>query len=254
MHPAAGTLDLNHNQNDIRIDFLGFWYQNPAALSFQYKLEGNDNNWVTTRDLTATYSSLAPGNYTFRVKVSDSGNFRYAREASYNFIISPPFWKTPLFYSFLAVIVVAFVYWLIQFRERSLIEANRKLERKVTERTLEIQNKNEEIQAQYEEIQAQYEEIQEQADHIRHINENLEELVMQRTAELERKNRALEEYAFINAHQLRSPVASILGLVDIMGSEESPEEQRIIISHLKQSTERLDAIVDSITKAIERKD
>src|SRR5690606_16260640 len=110
------------------------------------------------------------------------------------------------------------------------------------------QLKNEEIQAQNEEIMAQAEEIQ-------GINENLEMLVKQRTAELEKKNKALEEYAFINAHKLRSPVASILGLVNLLAkAEHNEEEAKIVREHLQESADKLDEVVRSITKAIERAD
>ena len=45
------------------------------------------------------------------------------------------------------------------------------------------------------------------------INDNLELTIKDRTRELENKNKALEEYAFITAHKLRAPLASILGRV-----------------------------------------
>jgi light-regulated signal transduction histidine kinase (bacteriophytochrome) len=121
------------------------------------------------------------------------------------------------------------------------------LEARVEERTKEIQQKTEEIQAQNEEIMAQAEDIQ-------GINENLEMLVKQRTAELEKKNKALEEYAFINAHKLRSPVASILGLVNLLAKSDQREDTKVIREHLQQSADKLDDVVRSITKAIEKAD
>jgi len=48
-------------------------------------------------------------------------------------------------------------------------------------------------------------EILAQAEEIRGINENLESLVKERTSELERKNKALEEYCFYQPHELRVP-------------------------------------------------
>jgi light-regulated signal transduction histidine kinase (bacteriophytochrome) len=128
-----------------------------------------------------------------------------------------------------------------------LLETKLILEKKVEERTLEIQRNSEEIQAQNEEIMAQAEEI-------KGINENLEMLVRERTAELERKNKALAEYAFINAHKLRSPVASILGLVNLLNKSELNDECKVINRHLLNSADELDDIVRSITKAIERGD
>jgi signal transduction histidine kinase len=101
-------------------------------------------------------------------------------------------------------------------------------------------------------LQTSYEEIQAQDEEIRGINENLENIVRARTAELEKKNKALEEYAFINAHRLRSPVASILGLINLMNKVQLTEEARGIMWHLQDSTEKLDETVSTITKTIER--
>lgn len=117
-----------------------------------------------------------------------------------------------------------------------------------------LQISNEEIQSQNAEIQTQNEEIHAQAEEIKGINENLESIVLERTRELEMKNRALEEYAFINAHQLRSPVASILGLINLAKKVELNDEARIIMTHMEDSTVKLDQVVTTITKAIERGD
>jgi signal transduction histidine kinase len=93
-----------------------------------------------------------------------------------------------------------------------------------------------------------------QSDQIRKMNENLEMLVQQRTEELQRKNRALQEYAFINAHKLRAPVASILGLFQIFKTMPLPAESVQALEHLNESTHRLDAIVSEITESIEKAD
>ncbi len=103
-------------------------------------------------------------------------------------------------------------------------------------------------------LQASNEEIKRQAEEVNAINENLEIIVRTRTHDLQRKNQALEEYAWINAHKLRSPVASILGLMSLLKREEVKPESRIIMNHLLASTERLDEVVSSITSAIERAD
>jgi len=98
------------------------------------------------------------------------------------------------------------------------------------------------------------EEIKVKAAEIKTINENLEEIVKARTSELENKNKALEEYAFINAHKLRSPVASILGLMNLMNKMELNEDTKTVVKHLQDSTNKLDAIVTDITIAIEKGD
>jgi signal transduction histidine kinase len=121
------------------------------------------------------------------------------------------------------------------------------LEEKVMERTLEIQKQTEEIQAQNEEIQSQAEEIQ-------GINDNLEALVQARTAELEKKTKASEESAFIIAHELRAPVASVLGLINLISKCDVDDETKEIVKHMEESAEKLNTVVREITKAIERGD
>jgi signal transduction histidine kinase len=139
----------------------------------------------------------------------------------------------------LLIAVAAFMFILIKTRYNLTV-------REIKAR-LALQISNEEIQSQNEEISAQAEEI-------RGINENLEQIVNDRTKELEMKNKALQEYAFINAHKLRRPVASILGLINIASKLQLKEEDHAIITHLEKSSLELDEIVSSITKTIERAD
>lgn len=238
---------LKYNENNLTIHYLGFWYHSASNLNYLYKLENYDLEWIATRNREVTYSRLPPGDYTFKVKVSDTDNFADAREATITFSIQPPFWRTGAFYVVVFALFVISAYAIMKYRERSLLRDKLILEAKVEERTREIQQKTEEIQAQNEEIMAQAEEIQ-------GINENLEMLVKQRTEELEKKNKALEEYAFINAHKLRSPVASILGLVNLLAKADQKDDTKAIREHLKQSADKLDDVVRSIQKAIEKAD
>jgi signal transduction histidine kinase len=101
-------------------------------------------------------------------------------------------------------------------------------------------------------LQLSNEEIQAQAEEIQVINESLETLVRKRTEELELKTRALEEYAFINAHKLRAPVATLLGLMHLLGRTDMNNEARHIVDHMDDTARKLDSIVGSITRAIEK--
>jgi ligand-binding sensor domain-containing protein len=245
--PLKKLNNLSHDENNLTINFVGLWYRNPESLQYYYRLENYDVDWISTTNTSVTYSKLPPGEYVFKIKVSDNANLPSDEETQLSISISPPFWRTNIFYFFSAILLVVGTYTFIKFRERKLIRDKIILEARVKRRTLEIQRQSDEIQAQNEEIMAQAEEI-------KGINENLEQLVHERTAELERKNQALEEYAFINAHKLRSPVASILGLVNLISRTSLDHEGKEISNRLKHSAEELDDIVRSITKAIEKGD
>jgi hypothetical protein len=240
-------IQLAYDQNSVIIKYLGLWYQNPRNLNFQYKLENYDHDWIESVDRSATYSNLPPGAYTFLLRVSDSDVYSDATVTSFQFVIQPPFWRTTWFYLLSAMVFLYATYAFIKYSERKLVRDKKILEEKVMERTLEIQKQTEEIQAQNEEIQSQAEEIQ-------GINDNLESLVRARTLELEKKNKASEESAFIIAHELRSPVASVLGLINLISKCEVDEETRVIIKHMEESAEKLNVVVRNITKAIERGD
>ena len=232
--------DLSYDENFIKIGFTGVWFQNPAALTFSYKLENFDHDWISTDNRSVTYSKLPPGEYTFKLKVSDSKDFSNSSEAKIHFMVNSPFWETRWFLALMTVLLFVSAFFIIRYRERKLVEDKRELEARVKERTEEIQLKSNEIKFQAEQIKS--------------INENLEIMVKDRTMELVGKNKALEEYAFINAHKLRAPVARILGLTHLMKNIEIGEEEKIYLDHLQVSTHELDSVVRSITEAIERGD
>lgn len=94
-------------------------------------------------------------------------------------------------------------------------------------------------------------EIEAQAKHIQSINDSLEAAVQSRTKELQEKNKALADYAFITAHKLRAPLSSILGLVNLMHRVNLPDEEKILVTHLLTASEKLDAIVHEVMKSVE---
>jgi hypothetical protein len=74
------------------------------------------------------------------------------------------------------------------------------------------------------------------------INENLENIVDERIKGIEEKNRELAEYAFINAHLLRAPICSLLGIINLMEIEGSDAQ----IMKVKEKAMHIDRIVKRI--------
>jgi signal transduction histidine kinase len=111
------------------------------------------------------------------------------------------------------------------------------------------------VRLQNIEIKQQRIEIQEKSEELNTLNESLKELngrleinVKNRTQELEVKNKKLEEYTFINAHRLRAPVASILGLIQLLDYKNLTETENILKQLKKTATE-----LDDTTKEIRAK-
>jgi signal transduction histidine kinase len=160
-------------------------------------------------------------------------------------------------------------------KNRIFEEQNETLERLVKERTEKIETQNEEIKSQYEEISAhnealanQQEEItkrniqlaeqnneltnakrliEDQHETIQASNLRLSKEVERQTKSLVKNNKdleqhvsQLEQFAFIVSHNLRAPVARILGLGDVIETTHDQKEIKKLASHLAQSAKELD--------------
>jgi signal transduction histidine kinase len=82
------------------------------------------------------------------------------------------------------------------------------------------------------------------------LNKNLEARIYERTSQLTLQNQRLAEYTFINAHKLRAPVASILGLIQLL-QQGDQEEKDVILTHLKTCGEQLDDIIHEVSRNLE---
>ncbi len=112
--------DYNSDQNTFQFYFTSLYYTNPDDIHYQYKLEGLDTAWISTRDRDVSFLRLQPGKYKFHVRSSLSDNFENAHEAVYNFIIGKPLWKRVWFISFIILLIAGLLYLYIKTRERNL--------------------------------------------------------------------------------------------------------------------------------------
>lgn len=152
-------------------------------------------------------------------------------------------------------------------KNKMLREQNQILEQKVAERTQEIVTQNQEITSQNEELRMHQETlsfqnkqlqeaqtiIREQSEEIQSLNDHLKLEVDNRTQELQKTNEELiehnnqmEQFAFIAAHNLRAPVARVLGLANLIQMGESEEDKKTALDKLICSTHDLDQVVKDL--------
>lgn len=170
-------------------------------------------------------------------------------------------------------------------RRKLLAEQNVELEKMVYERTKEIQAQNEEIQAQNEEItlhneqlelqrreiEAKHNElllknsdlnransiIQKQKEIIEQSNQQLYAEVERQTVDLRNANteliehnNRLKQFSYIVSHNLRSPVARLLGLSSLLKASDELERNKIL-NLMATSTLELDQIIRDINLILE---
>ena len=153
-------------------------------------------------------------------------------------------------------------------RSQELVkQQNELLEKSIEERTLELQNKQQEVLEQNARLNDQNQQllnaqeiIKQQNDELQRYNENLEEKVSQRTADLKDTNhklaenvQKLEQYAFMTAHNLRAPVARLLGLTQLLELDPKASKRNWmnILSKVKEEGKSLDSIINDLNAILE---
>jgi tetratricopeptide (TPR) repeat protein len=137
------------------------------------------------------------------------------------------------------LLIAGTLVWLLIRQRRKILVVNR-----------DLKGKNEEIFNQKNAIESQALALQRLNEKLQELNKSLETRIEERSKQLLLQNQKLSDYVFINAHKLRGPVASILGLIQLI-QEVDPREQAIMIQHLKTCGDQLDTIIREISKDLE---
>ncbi|MDW8295986.1 MAG: GAF domain-containing sensor histidine kinase [Raineya sp.] len=114
----------------------------------------------------------------------------------------------------------------------------------------EIIQQNEEIKAQAEIIREQNQELQAQNAAIQYLNKGLEDLVKQRTANLDAAtaklisiNEELDTFFYHSAHDLRRPLTNILGLLELAKLQNPNQEMQEILHYINHTVLGMDAML-----------
>lgn len=96
--------------------------------------------------------------------------------------------------------------------------------------------------------------IAQKNEKIRLINESLEKRVKERTEKVERQNKKLRNYAFSNSHEVRAPLARLMGLVDLWNKENNKAQRDFIIEKISKSALELDDIIRKLNVVLKEED
>lgn len=140
--PASPVFE--HDQNHLSFDFHAIDLSGPSSVIYQCLLEGFDIDWVDLNNVTThTYPQLPPGDYTFYVRSRNSSGIWNTEPLSYSFQISRPFYQEPWFLLLAVTSLILLVYSVFRIRLERLKKAKLVLERKVQERTVELNEEKE---------------------------------------------------------------------------------------------------------------
>ncbi|QTD48184.1 two-component regulator propeller domain-containing protein [Sulfidibacter corallicola] len=119
----AGRLKLSHRDYVFSVEFAALHFADPSSNRYKYMLEGLDHDWVEVGadKRFATYTKLAAGNYTFRVRASNKDGVWSSNERVLNLRVMPAPWQTWWAYSLYALLLVAVVYSYVRAQRKKLV-------------------------------------------------------------------------------------------------------------------------------------
>ena len=167
------TLNLKYNQNFLGFEFAVLDYTNPSGNRYKCKLEGLDEDWniIDANNRRANYSGISPGKYTLKVIGSNNDKVWNEKGAQITIVITPPWYKTIVAYIAYILLISFSIWFFIRVREKQLIEDKRVLEKKVLERTAEIEKQKESLASQNELIEEKNKNITDSIQYAQRIQE-----------------------------------------------------------------------------------
>lgn len=114
---------LSHDQNNITFEFSALVFADPDSLRYAYRLDGHDGQWIETSSSRrfATYTDLAPGSYTLRVRARHDGGSWTESLHGVDVRVWPAPWASPFAYAMYALAllaVIALVAWRMRINSR----------------------------------------------------------------------------------------------------------------------------------------
>jgi signal transduction histidine kinase/ligand-binding sensor domain-containing protein len=118
---TKATHDIPPGHERLSFEYTGITFVSPQRVRFRYMLEGFDHGWVDagTRR-TAYYTSLAPGEYRFKVTARANDGDWSSNAAEISFHLLPRFYQTYWFYLLVVLLLGLSVYAFYRWRVRQV--------------------------------------------------------------------------------------------------------------------------------------
>jgi DNA-binding CsgD family transcriptional regulator len=150
---APFVITLPYKNNSVNLTFAATSFESDTELTHQYYLEKFDKNWSEwTTQTQKEYTNLREGSYVFRLR-SRNVYGEVSEEATYKFVVLPPWYRTAWAYSGYGIFVLAFLFTGFGLLDRKYkherrvmaLRQKKELIRKDNEMELMAQKKQEEI-------------------------------------------------------------------------------------------------------------
>src|SRR5579872_3010721 len=195
-------------RGELEFHFAGLSYLAPEKVSFKYKLEGFDKDWVPAgHRRVAYYTNIPPGPYRFHVIASNNDGVWNKEGTEIGFYLVPRIYQRTAFYIATAFLVLLAGVGLYLLRTRAIRKREEELLVVVSERTSELN----------------------------HAKEAAEEAT-----------RSKSEFLANMSHEIRTPLNGVIGMLELTKQTELTHEQREFLGMAGDSANALLAVINDI--------
>ncbi|MFT4522133.1 MAG: ligand-binding sensor domain-containing protein, partial [Bacteroidia bacterium] len=118
------SISLSYNEDLISFEFSGLTYSNSSENTYQYQLEGYDENWINSgKRRTAYYTRLSPGSYVFKVRAANHTGEWSLVPKTILVTVTPPYWQTWWFRSLVGIGMLLLIALIIFLRTRAISQS-----------------------------------------------------------------------------------------------------------------------------------
>ncbi len=207
----TNIIQLPYHKRNITFEFLGFHYARPSDNQYSYKLEHFDKEWSDpSYDRKAKYTSIPPGNYTFRVKASNAVGVWNEKGASLQIVILQAWWKSTWAILCYGILLAIGIWYLIKWRTKK----------------------------QQDKIEAQRIALNEE----RALSEQRREL----SEQLKKVNQLKDQFLANTSHELKTPLNGIIGLSEGIYDRAKEGNDKKDLQLIISSGKRLHGLVNDI--------
>ena len=129
---TGGQAVFSHRQNTVGFEFGALDFGDPESIEYAYRLDGLDVDWIPASAARryATYTNLAAGDYTLRVRARRDGGIWNEQEAKLQVRVLPVPWLSPLALLGYGLALLSIGGW-IGWRRRESLQRQRLAQRAV---------------------------------------------------------------------------------------------------------------------------
>jgi signal transduction histidine kinase/ligand-binding sensor domain-containing protein/CheY-like chemotaxis protein len=219
----------------LEFGYTGFDYLAPAEITFRYRLEGFDKDWVeaATRRM-AYYTNLPPGHYRFCVSARNTGG-TWSRQDAVAIELRPHLYQRPVSYAFAVLLVAGMVFAMYRLRVRQFRARQRELEMTVEARTWQLVQRSMDLERSARDLE---QEIMER--------KRAEKEIQKAKETADAANQAKSQFLANMSHEIRTPMNGVLGMTELLLDTPLTSEQSEYAGMVKSSAESLLSIINDI--------